>query len=112
VRSIVFIFLFAILVIVFKAFYLDAELENDKIERNISVNEIEQNFVENKTINQSLVKRQNQHPDISKFSCDNRIHCSQMRSCEEAIFFIKNCSGTKMDGDRDGIPCESELCGY
>ena len=45
-----------------------------------------------------------------RFTCDGRIHCSQMTSCEEAMFFIKNCPGTKMDGDNDGIPCESQWC--
>ena len=45
------------------------------------------------------------------FSCDGRQHCSQMRSCEEATFFIRNCPNTKMDGDNDGVPCESQWCG-
>ena len=45
------------------------------------------------------------------FSCDGRQHCSQMRSCEEATFFIRNCPDTKMDGDNDGVPCESQWCG-
>lgn len=44
------------------------------------------------------------------FQCDGRIHCSQMRSCEEANYFLKNCPGTKMDGDRDGVPCEQQWC--
>lgn len=47
-----------------------------------------------------------------RFQCDGRIHCSQMRSCEEATFFLRNCPGTKMDGDGDGIPCERQLCAY
>ncbi|MFZ3037427.1 MAG: excalibur calcium-binding domain-containing protein [Rugosibacter sp.] len=42
------------------------------------------------------------------FSCDGRQHCSQMRSRAEAEFFLKNCPGTKMDGDNDGIPCEND----
>lgn len=46
----------------------------------------------------------------SPFQCDGRIHCSQMRSCDEAKFFIRNCPGTQMDGDRDGVPCESQWC--
>ncbi|RZJ59372.1 MAG: excalibur calcium-binding domain-containing protein [Acidovorax sp.] len=46
----------------------------------------------------------------ARFSCDGRVHCSQMTSCEEAQFFLKNCPGTKMDGDSDGIPCERQLC--
>ena len=44
------------------------------------------------------------------FRCDGRTHCSQMTSCEEAKFFLKNCPGTQMDGDGDGIPCESQWC--
>ena len=45
------------------------------------------------------------------YSCDGKIHCSEMTSCDEAMFYQKNCHGTKMDGDRDGIPCENQLCG-
>lgn len=44
------------------------------------------------------------------FRCDGRLHCSQMTSCEEATWFLKNCPGTKMDGDHDGIPCEEQYC--
>ena len=44
------------------------------------------------------------------FKCDGRIYCSQMTSCAEATFFLKNCPGTKMDGDNDGIPCEKQWC--
>jgi hypothetical protein len=46
----------------------------------------------------------------SSFSCDGREYCSQMTSCEEATYFINNCPNTKMDGDRDGVPCESQWC--
>jgi cold shock CspA family protein len=51
-----------------------------------------------------------QAPAASRFSCDGRTHCSQMTSCEEATFFLKNCPGTQMDGDGDGMPCERQLC--
>jgi cold shock CspA family protein len=44
-----------------------------------------------------------------KFKCDGRQYCSQMRSYEEALFFIRNCPDTKMDGDNDGDPCESQF---
>ncbi|MGB2741282.1 MAG: excalibur calcium-binding domain-containing protein [Cognaticolwellia sp.] len=44
----------------------------------------------------------------SKFSCDGRQHCSQMTSRAEAVYFINHCPNTKMDGDRDGIPCERD----
>tara|TARA_R110001599_G_C12253726_1_gene659853 strand:- start:1945 stop:2217 length:273 start_codon:yes stop_codon:yes gene_type:complete len=43
-----------------------------------------------------------------RFRCDGREYCSKMTSREEAVFFINNCPNTKMDGDRDGIPCEND----
>lgn len=45
-----------------------------------------------------------------RFQCDGRIHCSQMTSCDEAKFFLRNCPGTQMDGDGDGVPCEKQWC--
>lgn len=45
----------------------------------------------------------------SQYSCDGRVHCSQMNSYDEAVFFINNCPGTKMDGDGDGEPCEGQF---
>jgi len=42
--------------------------------------------------------------------CDGRSYCSQMSSCAEATWFLKNCPGVKMDGDRDGVPCELQWC--
>jgi cold shock CspA family protein len=47
---------------------------------------------------------------MPSFHCDGRTHCSQMTSCAEATYFLRNCPGTKMDGDHDGIPCEEQLC--
>jgi len=44
------------------------------------------------------------------FRCSGKTHCSQMTSCEEATFYLRNCPGTEMDGDRDGIPCERQWC--
>ncbi|MCK6421925.1 MAG: excalibur calcium-binding domain-containing protein [Aquabacterium sp.] len=35
-----------------------------------------------------------------------------MRSCDEAKFFLAHCPGVKMDGDRDGVPCESQWCSH
>jgi len=46
----------------------------------------------------------------NQFKCDGRTYCSQMTSCQEATFFLKNCPGAKMDGDRDGVPCEKQWC--
>jgi hypothetical protein len=44
----------------------------------------------------------------SSFSCDGRQYCSDMTSRAEAVYFIRNCPNTKMDGDNDGVPCESD----
>ncbi len=44
------------------------------------------------------------------FRCDGRTHCSQMTSCAEARYFLKNCPGTQMDGNNDGVPCEQQWC--
>ncbi len=46
----------------------------------------------------------------NSFKCDGRTQCAQMTSCAEAKYFLKNCSGVKMDGDGDGIPCEQQFC--
>ncbi len=43
----------------------------------------------------------------ANFSCDGRQHC-QMTSRAEAEYLTKHCPNTKMDGDRDGIPCEND----
>lgn len=47
-------------------------------------------------------------PPASNFRCDTRVYCSEMTSRAEAEFFNRHCPGTKMDGDGDGIPCESD----
>lgn len=44
--------------------------------------------------------------------CDGRTHCSQMSSCQEATYFLKNCPNTTMDGDNDGVPCEQQWCNW
>jgi hypothetical protein len=46
----------------------------------------------------------------ARYRCDGRTYCSQMTSCAEAKYFLANCPGVKMDGDRNGIPCEKQWC--
>lgn len=48
--------------------------------------------------------------DSMRFRCDGRTHCSQMTSCAEATYFLRNCPGVEMDGDDDGVPCEQQWC--
>ncbi|MEO6926129.1 MAG: cold shock domain-containing protein [Rhodanobacter sp.] len=48
---------------------------------------------------------------VQLFSCDGRTRCSQMTSCAEATYFLDHCPGTTMDGNHDGVPCQSQWCG-
>lgn len=42
-------------------------------------------------------------------ACGKKHYCSQMKSCEEARFYLVQCKVATLDKDGDGIPCES-LC--
>lgn len=43
----------------------------------------------------------------SAFACGNKTKCGQMTNCAEAKFYLANCGLTRIDGDHDGVPCES-----
>ena len=43
----------------------------------------------------------------TQFSCASKKTCSKMISCEEARFHLNVCNNTRLDSDKDGIPCES-----
>ena len=45
------------------------------------------------------------------FTCEGKTRCREMRSCAEATFYLAHCPGVKIDGDNDGVPCESQWCG-
>ncbi|HWU75087.1 MAG TPA: cold shock domain-containing protein [Rhodanobacter sp.] len=57
------------------------------------------------------VMTQRQPAATPLFSCDDRTRCSQMTSCAEATYFLDHCPNTMMDGNHDGIPCQSQWCG-
>jgi len=42
--------------------------------------------------------------------CGDKQYCAQMESCAEALFYHRECGVTTMDGDQDGVPCETRLC--
>ncbi|RZU45041.1 endonuclease I [Fluviicoccus keumensis] len=46
------------------------------------------------------------HPS-GGFSCKPIKSCSKMSSCEEAMFQLRQCGNTAIDGNGDGIPCAS-----
>lgn len=43
------------------------------------------------------------------FVCGRKHRCGQMRSCDEAHYFLTHCRVSGLDADGDGIPCP-ELC--
>ena len=45
----------------------------------------------------------------SNTACGKKHLCSQMHSCEEAKFYLSQCGVKSLDGNGDGVPCES-LC--
>lgn len=44
-----------------------------------------------------------------EFTCAGKTTCGQMASCAEAQFYLNTCGVSRLDGDKDGVPCES-LC--
>ncbi len=45
----------------------------------------------------------------SSFTCAGKTTCGQMSSCAEAQFYLNSCGVSRLDGDKDGVPCET-LC--
>lgn len=56
-----------------------------------------------------VIKTQKTGSNTSSFTCGAKRYCTQMTSCEEAYFYMNNCGLSRLDGDKDGVPCES-LC--
>lgn len=50
----------------------------------------------------SLIKT----PDVT-YTCDMKTKCIDMTSCSEAMFYLNSCGLYRLDGDNDGVPCES-----
>lgn len=40
--------------------------------------------------------------------CGAKKTCKEMTSCSEAKFHLEQCGLTRLDGDRDGVPCEAK----
>ncbi len=43
------------------------------------------------------------------FTCGTKRYCREMTSCKEAQFYLRQCGLTRLDGDKDGVPCE-KIC--
>ena len=61
------------------------------------------------------IRTTNSTPDVpkntlpAKSECGQKQTCKEMTSCDEAMFFLKECGVRSLDKDGDGIPCEA-LC--
>ncbi len=44
------------------------------------------------------------------YACPGPRYCKHVRSCEEALFYLRQCKRLEFDRDADGIPCEN-VCG-
>lgn len=55
-------------------------------------------------INLNAAENKNKKEELK---CGSKKTCKQMSSCKEAIFYLKKCGLSKLDRDKDGIPCES-----
>jgi len=42
----------------------------------------------------------------SNYECGTKKFCTEMKSCEEALFHLQRCKRKSLDRDQDGIPCE------
>lgn len=93
--------------------YYERVLVRQESEKDRSKMEAHQNRIFEQHKNQKYKTSVNSAPQMKetgRFRCDGRIHCSQMKSCEEATYFLNNCPNTKMDGNGDGVPCEKQWC--
>ncbi len=68
----------------------------------------QQNTYKSSVSKQSIIIRKNEN---SQFSCEGKRYCKHMNSCEEAYFYLNSCGLSRLDRDRDGVPCEA-ICGH
>ena len=45
-----------------------------------------------------------------RLQCSGKRTCGEMNSCAEANYYLEKCGVSRLDGDGDGVPCES-ICG-
>jgi hypothetical protein len=45
----------------------------------------------------------------SGMKCETKHKCSQMKNCKEAYFYLEKCGISRLDRDKDGVPCE-KIC--
>ena len=58
---------------------------------------------------QQVVPGKSKSSNSATFTCAGKRTCREMISCDEAKFYLTSCGVSSLDGDHDGIPCNS-LC--
>ena len=89
--------IFSVLIIVFLGSYVFSFLSKPKVYDEDTFHDESTRYVEVDTY-------------AEEYTCSGKTYCSEMNSCEEATFYLRNCPGTKIDGNHDGVPCESQWC--
>lgn len=83
---------------------------NEKANSENKKTDNDANLITTQTLSkQNTVNPTAETSTVAQFKCDGRTHCSQMHSYDEAVFFLRNCPNTKMDGNHNGIPCERQF---
>jgi len=44
---------------------------------------------------------------VADTECGTKRYCREMTSCDEAKFYLSQCGRSSLDGDKDGVPCDS-----
>jgi len=53
-------------------------------------------------------KKEKQKVEVKpEFKCESKKYCKEMNSCKEAMFYLKQCGVSRLDRDKDGVPCET-----
>ena len=52
-------------------------------------------------------KKDTNKSNDKKEQCKEKKYCKDMKSCKEAIFYLNQCGVSRLDRDKDGIPCET-----
>jgi len=73
-------------------------VENTETKTGFNNTNVPQNITKSETVS-------------SSYECQGKTRCHEMTSCDEAMFYLRNCPGVMIDGDGDGIPCE-QLCSH
>lgn len=89
---------------------LPDQILSEQGKRNLDAGLHQTNQPRSERVTESIDKQNGRLPvSTGQFKCDGRTHCSQMRSYEEALYFLRNCPNTQMDGNNDGEPCERQF---